>query len=122
LNGNNEYKVQSLTIFPTIENAPGFNPEDTVHNIGVNDFPLPHTWDFIDDLAWTTVANGLNIGTGKYKNRPLNTGIYKDLVAFPDPANPPTESIYGPYDDESGETPLLGHYDNTPGGLVPNLD
>lgn len=63
------------------------------NSVSANSFPLPNSWDFIDDFAWTTVQDGYNPVTGKYKNRAIASSTYKDIFAFsPNPG--PTENIY----------------------------
>lgn len=126
LNGNEDYKVRSLTIFPDLSTAAGFNPMGTFGNsVSANSFPLPNSWDFIDDFAWTTVQDGYNLVTGKYKNRPIAPVVYKEIFAFaPNPG--PTESIVEYAEDPiTGEivSTLLGHYDyDINGQLVEILD
>ena len=125
LNGNEDYKVRSLTIFPDLSSAAGFNPMGTLGNDASSLYPLPNSWDFIDDYAWTTVQDGYNPVTGKYKNRPLASVAYKEIFAFsPNPG--PTESIveytFDPVTYEVVAT-LKGHYDyDVDGSLVEVLD
>jgi len=118
MNGAEDYKVRSLTIFPDAASVTDFN------TMGDSDLPTPNSWEFFDDALWTTIPNGYNPATGKYKNRLISSFQYSQTV---EPSGyAPTESIYTPgdYDVEPPVDPvLLGHYDwNSSGQLEANLD
>lgn len=113
MNGIEDHKVRSLTIFPDLSSVQDFN------TMGDSDSPVPNSWEFFDDAQW----NG-DVPTGKYKNRLISSFFYSQTV---EPfGNLPTESIYSEVDyslDEPGEPELEGHYEwNASNQLVENLD